>query len=94
MAGASPSDDYSKLMREVEQSLSRRAPAGRGEASPARSSGPAGLSRTRTAVVGGAAAAAVVFLLFVLLPFLGAVSGAAGAFLGAAAATFVLLRRR
>ncbi len=41
------------------------------------------------ALVAGAVAAGVVWLLFAILPFLGAFSGAAGAFVGAFAATLI-----
>jgi hypothetical protein len=96
MAGSSQPDDYSKLLRDVEASLSGGDPArGRGSTPvPARREATGTSSRTTTALVAGGVAAAVVGLLFALLPFLGAVSGAAGAFLGAAVVAFVLTRRR
>lgn len=83
------SDDINDLMREVDQSLS----GGRGRSRrPSRRAGsyPATSSAERRGVVAvattsAALAAAVVFLLFALTPLLGAISGAAGAFL----ATFV-----
>jgi len=85
------SDDINDLMREVDQSLSggrgrSRRPSRRAGSYPATSSA----ERERRGVVAvattsAALAAAVVFLLFALTPFLGAISGAAGAFL----ATFV-----
>jgi hypothetical protein len=96
MAGTSQPDDFSELLREVEANLSAGDRAQRRGATPvpARPEA-AGLgSRTSTALVAGAVAAALVGLLFALLPFLGAVSGAAGAFLAAAVVAFVLTRRR
>lgn len=89
-------DDIDALLAEVEHSLSGAPAAQRGKA-PARreepSSSGGALSR---AAVAGAVAAVVVFVLFGLLPFLGATSGAAGAFLGAAVTALVLglLHRR
>jgi hypothetical protein len=88
--------DIEKLLAEVDGSLSGR------PATPARHAEPAtpatralgGLrTRARGSVVAGAAAAVTVGGLFVLLPFLGAISGAAGAFLGAFAVALVLRRR-
>lgn len=80
MAGNGP-DEIDRLLREVESTLGGapgRPPAGRAEAVPRR--------RRRgalpTATAAAAAAGVLIFVLFVLLPFLGAISGAAGAFLG------------
>jgi hypothetical protein len=50
-------------------------------------------ARARTAAVAGAFAGAGVFLLFMLLPFLRAPSGAVGAFLGAFVAALLLRRK-
>jgi len=81
------SDDISKLLREVEQSLGGKDSAGADPGSGAR-----GLARRpqRTwraslavATASGVVAAVLVFVLFSALPFLGAVSGAAGAFVAA-----------
>ncbi len=85
MARGGP-DDIENLLREVENTVGDRGhrPAKRGGFPP----GTAGRDRRRgrgvvdIAVVSGAVAAAVVFVLFALVPFLGAFSGAAGAFLG------------
>lgn len=93
MARNSEPDDYSKLLAEVERSLNpAAAPATRASGAKPPATPSAG-SRGQTALVAGGVAAAVVFLLFALLPFLGAVSGAAGAFLGASAAAYLLRRR-
>jgi Flp pilus assembly protein TadB len=48
----------------------------------------------RAAALSGAVAAVAVWLLFALLPFLGATSGAVGAFLGTFVAVLVFRRRR
>jgi len=48
----------------------------------------------RAAAVSGAVAAAAVWLLFAVLPFLGATSGAVGAFLATFVAVLVFRRRR
>ncbi len=48
---------------------------------------------TARAVVAGVLAALIVFGLFSVLPFLGATSGAAGAFLGTFVAVLLLRRR-
>jgi hypothetical protein len=89
--------DIDKLLAEVESSLSGKpapaTPARRDEA-PVATSGGGLRARTRTAVVVGAGSAGVVLLLFALLPFLGAISGAAGAFLGAFVAALLFRRRR
>lgn len=77
-------DDVESLLAEVERSLGGAAPGlpqRRADASPTRT------SRVRSAAVTGAVAAGAVWLLFALLPFLRAGSGAIGAFL----ATFVVL---
>ena len=98
MAGKEP-DDIERLLAEVDQSLTgkpaSKSPARRRETSPARSGD--GSGAMPAAVVAGVVAAVLVWLLFALLPFLGANSGGAGAFLGAAGATLVvgwLYRRR
>jgi hypothetical protein len=87
--------DIEKLLAEVERTLAAGTaqPAARrerGEPEPARG----GLSaRLRTASVSGAAAAAVVWVLFALLPFLRATSGAVGAFLATFVVVLLLPRR-
>ena len=88
--------DIEKLLAEVDGSLSGRpaTPARRAEpATPATRAFGGLRARARTSVAAGAAAAVTVGALFVLLPFLGAISGAAGAFLGAFAVALVLRRR-
>jgi hypothetical protein len=94
-------DDYEKLLAEVESTLGAKKPSGgstparRPAAPDKRAAEPAaratgGLpANVRTAVIAGAVAAGVVFALFAFLPFLGSVSGAAGAFLGVTIAVFV-----
>jgi hypothetical protein len=89
--------DIDKLLAEVESSLSGKpAPAtpARRDDTPVASSGGGLRARSRTALVVGAGAAGGVFLLFALLPFLGAMSGAAGAFVGAFVAALIFRRRR
>jgi hypothetical protein len=49
--------------------------------------------RASTAAVAGAVAAGCVWLLFAFLPFFGAMSGAAGAFVGVFAYVLVMRRR-
>ena len=61
---------------------------------PARSDAGASIAaRVRLAATTGAASAGLVWLAFALLPFLGATSGAAGAFLATFVAVLVLRRR-
>ena len=97
MAGADEPQDFESLMAEVERTLGGKAnptpvvPRQGGTRKPPEKV-PLG-SRMRTAGLTAAASAVIVWLLFAILPFLRAGSGAAGAFL----ATFVavlLLRRR
>ncbi len=90
------SDDYSKLVADVERALGARPepdqPArgpSRGDRAPRRR--PAAV--TATAVVAGALDALIVFGLFSVVPFLGGTSGAAGAFLGTFVAVLLLRRR-
>jgi hypothetical protein len=90
-------DEYEKLLREVER-ITGGTPA---KPAPAESSEPETRSKGRVDVAFGraltaaTASAVFVFVLFILLPFLGSVQGAAGAFVGTFAAVFVLsLRRR
>ena len=91
-------DDYDKLLADVERSLGGGAPAPtpgrpskRGGAHPAAVPAERGRLATnvQVAVVSGAVAAGLVFLLFFFVPFLGAVSGAAGAFLATTLAVLV-----
>jgi hypothetical protein len=97
MADRDKGTDIDKLLAEVDGMLGdggKRAsrpvvPAEATDASPGRFA-----ARVRTAGVSGVVAAAGVFCLFAVLPFFGAFSGAAGAFLAAFAAVLVFRRRR
>ena len=89
--------DIDKLLAEADQML-----AGPG-ATPARAVEPRKgteaepgrvVEQLRAAALSGAVAAAAVWVLFAVLPFLRATSGAAGAFLAAFAAVLVFRRRR
>jgi hypothetical protein len=89
--------DIDKLLAEADQVL-----AGEG-GTPARAVQPRQgaepvpgrlVPQVRAAAVSGAVAAAVVWFLFAVLPFLGATSGAVGAFLAAFMAVLVFRRRR
>ncbi len=89
---ASTDDDFDKLMAETERMLAGPTPAK--SAAPARRADPAVApasgrfeSSIRTSAVSGSVAAVLVFVAFALTPFLGAISGAAGAFV----ATFVIM---
>jgi len=96
MADRDKDMNIDKLLAEVEGVMGARpasvpAPRGDRRAEPVA----AGLTaRVRGAVVSGAAAAVVVWVLFALVPFLGATSGAAGAFLATLVTVLVLPRRR
>lgn len=84
-------DDVESLLAEVERSLgggSTGPPQRRADSPPART------SRIRSAAVTGAVAGGVVWVLFALLPFLRAGSGAIGAFLATFVVLLVLGRRR
>lgn len=84
-------DDIERLLAEVDSTLGGAGPPAKRPRSEVASAG----SRVSTPVLAGAVAGVAVFLLFAVLPFLGAISGAAGAFLGAAGTAIVLsLRRR
>ena len=92
-------DDIDRLLGEVERSLggaepagSRRTPAKRRERTePVEPR----LNAVEAATIAAVVAAAAVFAVFTLTPFLGAVSGAAGAFLGVFLTVLVgRLRRR
>lgn len=95
MADRDKETDIDKLLAEVESTLGGRspgAPAHRAERQPEGRGG--GLvARVRTAAVSGAAAAAIVWVVFAVLPFLRAPSGAIGAFLAAFVAVLALRRR-
>jgi hypothetical protein len=94
MADRDKPGDIDKLLAEVERTLGGAAGAPRPsrEHAPARRAG-GPVARVRTAAVSGVVAAVVVWVAFALLPFLGATSGAAGAFLAAFVAVLVLRRR-
>ena len=87
--------DIEKLLAEVD-SVVDGTPArtsGSGGRGPVDSFGARMAARARAAAVAGVMAAVVVWVIFAVLPFLGAFSGAAGAFL-ATFATVLLLPRR
>jgi hypothetical protein len=94
------SDDIDRLLGEVERSLGRAEPAGSPRRTPAKRrerAEPAEprLNSVEVATIAAVVAAAAVFAVFTLTPFLGAVSGAAGAFLGVFLTVLVgRLRRR
>jgi len=97
MADPGKESDIDKLLAEVNSALEGKPDrsvvptAGRGQEHPtlrARAT-----NRLSSAAVAGLIAAGVVWLLFVFLPFLGAPSGAAGAFLGVFAAVLLVHRR-
>lgn len=94
MARKDEDPDFEALLAEVEQTVSGGPkPAAQVPARKSEQASEGRVSRVGTAVVTGAVAAVVVWVIFALLPFLRAGSGAVGAFL----ATFVavlLLRRR
>lgn len=105
MARPEQPDDFEALLAEVERTLGGAGtgtggpPAERSGPEPARrdagtEEGRGSLSRVRRAVLAGGVAAGGVWLLFLMLPFLGSVSGAAGAFVGAFVAVLLLGRRR
>jgi hypothetical protein len=86
--------DIDRLLAEVEGTLSGR-PAGAASREVQQDGGTRrGLgARARNAAVSGAFAGGAVFVLFMLLPFLRAPSGAVGAFLGAFVVALVLRRK-
>jgi len=97
MADPGKESDIDKLLAEVNNALEGKPDrsvvpaAGRAQERPtlrARAT-----DRLTSAAVAGLIAAGVVWLLFALLPFLGAASGAAGAFLGVFAAVLLVRRR-
>jgi len=97
MAEPGKESDIDKLLAEVNSALEGKPDrsvvptAGRGQEHPtlrARAT-----NRLSSAAVAGLIAAGVVWLLFAVLPFLGAPSGAAGALLGVFAAVLLVRRR-
>jgi len=94
MAERDKPTDIDKLLAEVDAMTGGGSVAGRPATPPARAEAGGGLTgRVRTAALAGVVAGGAVFVLFALLPFLGAGSGATGAFLATFVAV-VLLRRR
>src|SRR4051794_2224130 len=106
MARRDDPDDIDALLAEVDRTLGGSSAGSAGPPAKARRSkpAPAGASpverprvplgvRARTAAISGVVGAAVVLALFAFLPFFGAFSGAAGAFL-ATFITVLVLRRR
>jgi hypothetical protein len=85
---AKSDDEIERLLAEVDGTLGRggRTTSGSGQAEPAKPPGKLEMS-ARVGAVSGALAAAGVFALFAVLPFFGAFSGAAGAFV----ATFCII---
>jgi hypothetical protein len=96
MAERDKGTDVDKLLAEVDGMLTG------GGTTPARSVQPHGAperaggfaGQLRVAAASGAFAAVVVWFVFAILPFLGANSGAIGAFLAAFFAVLVFRRRR
>lgn len=85
-------DDTEALLAQVERALGDTTTRRPGRAGP-----PSAAPRRgglRRATVSASIAAGVVWVLFALLPFLGATSGAAGAFLAAFVTVLVLGARR
>ena len=86
--------DIDRLLAEVEGTLSGKPAGGSASGEVQQSGGRRGLgARARAAAVSGAVAGGAVFVLFMLLPFLRAPSGAVGAFLGAFVVALVLRRK-
>lgn len=94
MGEADRRNDIEKLLADAEAALGAGSPPAQARP-PAAGENTTGVlvRRMRFAALAGATTAAAVWLLFALLPFLGATSGAAGAFLATFVA-LVLLRRR
>lgn len=91
---AKQEDDFERLLAETERALAGPSPKGAPKAPSGRGQGPVERAEPgrfevslRTSAVSGGIAAMLVFVAFAATPFLGAVSGAAGAFL----ATFVIV---
>jgi hypothetical protein len=97
MADRDKGTDIDKLLAEVDGMLggggkpaSRPVvPADAAATSPGRF-----VAQARTAALAGVVAGGAVFCIFAVLPFLGAFSGASGAFLAAFAAVMIFRRRR
>jgi hypothetical protein len=95
--GRDKGTDVDKLLAEVDSMLSGSpavVPAARGSSETDAGSRVGGLAgRLRAAALSGVGAAVLVWFVFAVLPFLGAFSGAAGAFVGAFLAVLVFRRR-
>jgi hypothetical protein len=87
--------DIEKLLAEVDSVVDGKPTRDSGSAGrrPADSVGARATARARAAAASGVVAAVIVWVIFAVVPFFGAFSGAAGAFL-ATFATVMLLRRR
>jgi hypothetical protein len=100
MADHDKGTDIDKLLAEVDGMLTGggtpKRPVAPVDSGPSAPDGLLGglVAQVRTAAVSGVVAAAGVWLLFAVLPFLGAGSGAVGAFLGTFFAVLVFRRRR
>lgn len=92
-------DEIDRLIAEAEAALGNRPAAPRPAGPPARQSRPSPGERAagrydspvKVSAISGGVAAALVFATFAVLPFLGALSGAAGAFV---ATFFIVLGQR
>ena len=97
MADPDKRTDIDKLLAEADQMLAGAGAAPVRAEQPRQGTEPASgmlVPRMRAAALAGAAAAAGVWVLFAVLPFLRAGSGAVGAFLAAFTAVLVFRRRR
>ena len=97
MADRDKGSDIDKLLAEVDGMMSGGGTPGSRAVAPkgaAQSWSDGIVGQVRTAALSGAAAAVSVWVLFALLPFLRAPSGAIGAFLAAFGAVLVFRRRR
>jgi hypothetical protein len=97
MADRDKRTDVDKLLAEVDGMFAGGGTAPHRSVQPhgaAESDGGGLVGQVRVAAVSGAVAAVVVWLVFAVLPFLGATSGAAGAFLASFAAVLLFRRRR
>jgi ferric-dicitrate binding protein FerR (iron transport regulator) len=82
--------DIEALLAEVDRTVS-----GKSSPAPKKTDPPTPwLRRTEIALAAAVCVAAAVWLAFAILPFLGAFSGAAGAFVGAFVAVLLFRRRR
>jgi len=104
MSDPDKSSDIEKLLAEVDRSLGAspaQRPSGAADAKPAgeartsrfASTRAGARARFRFALTAATVAAGGVFLLFAMLPYLGAFSGAAGAFVATFVSLFVFRRR-